>query len=226
MESDNNDDIDSNQELLGEKNEEHEEDEEARRELEEAEESIQLLIDALEDDDDDDSEPGKKKRSIKERGQKVRDSRSANKPSASYIDTNEETVNYYYSHSAMGSINDLKIVIPEQKSVNGKSGKYFKTPTSAGVVNRDKLALKLLKKHKSETGKVICGVVILLFMLGLGSSLIVLAWLLSIKDLYLLGGIFAAGGILFTIVFIINRCKARTENAETDYSVLYKTAMN
>lgn len=220
MEENKDDNDESTESLLNGTNDEEEQ---VQKDLQEAEESIQLLIDVLEEETNKKNSGIGKRTSFLERGPSVENKKVDNNQAVSstdiYDDANENII-----PSAMGSVTDLKLIISENFVPSGDQvrSSYVK-PISAGVNNmHDQLRMKLLKEHRSETGKVVCGIVILLIMFGLGATMIVLAWMLNMKDLYILGGIFAAGGVLFAIMFTIQRCKARQENAETDYSVLYK----
>ena len=74
----------------------------------------------------------------------------------------------------------------------------------------------ILEKEKSQLFKVLCGIIILLIMFGIGALMIVLALMFDIDDLFILGGIFICGGVLFTIGFIIARCTVVLPYAEAE----------
>lgn len=95
-------------------------------------------------------------------------------------------------------------------------------PTTATVLERQKRAQELLKKHVSQRGKICCGLFCMVFILAIGCGLVFAAYWFSLKDLYIIGGVFAIGGVIFSIGFVIVRC---TEKSDPDmYSVLYKSS--
>lgn len=83
---------------------------------------------------------------------------------------------------------------------------------------------KLLRKHTSQTGKILCGIFCIIIMLAIGLGILALAYFFKIKDLYIVGGIFTGGGIVFTIGFIIVRCAFKYE--PDVYTSLYKQSPN
>ncbi|XP_045211764.2 uncharacterized protein LOC123563186 [Mercenaria mercenaria] len=135
-----------------------------------------------------------------------------------YNDRGNESVN-----ASVSDLNTSKLkldITANNVPPKGTEIKFSKISPSSS--DKQRRAMKLLKKHKSETGKIICGIVIMLIILGIGGSLLVLGWIMDMEDLYLLGGIFAFGGVIFTIALIVVRCQTREQLGDTDYSVLYK----
>lgn len=190
---------------------------------EEDEDCIGLLLSSLEKDANEVSE------NLAERKRKIlAEDREADTELKVYLKQKYGNSLDHLDDSVNGSVSDLNtsLIKLEQTTSNvtsnGTRNTNSKRGVPAAVLHREKLAMKLLKKHKSETGKVVCGIAIILIILGIGGSLLFLAFMFDMEDLYILGGIFSLGGIAFTIVFIIVRCQAIEQLEDTDYSVLYK----
>ncbi|XP_060555286.1 uncharacterized protein LOC132716121 [Ruditapes philippinarum] len=186
---------------------------------EDEEDCVKLLLNALGKDDDDNENDGNVA-SGEEKRLLANDSGAGRKLRLrDYTDTGVESVN-----TSVGELNAsrAKLDMPTVRlSSNGKEMNFTKTPSP--FQERQKRAMKLLKKHRSDTGKIVCGVVVMLIILGIGGGLLVLGWINNMEDLYLLGGIFSFGGVLFAIALVVVRCQAREQLEDTDYSVLYKT---
>ena len=80
----------------------------------------------------------------------------------------------------------------------------------------------ILEKEKSQMFKILCGIIILLIMYGVGAAMIILALIFDIDDLFIIAGMFMAGGGVFTIVFIYLRCSVvqSYENEDEEFSIL------
>ena len=80
----------------------------------------------------------------------------------------------------------------------------------------------ILEKEKSQMFKILCGIIILLIMYGVGAAMVVLALIFDIDDLFIIAGMFIAGGGVFTIVFIYLRCSAvqSYEDEDEEFSIL------
>ena len=182
---------------------------------EDEEDCVKLLLNALERDDDDNETSGEGRRLLANQNEAGNISRLQE-----YNDKGVESVT-----ASVSELNASRIKLDMQIGslpFREKESRYTpKTPSP--LHERQMRAMKLLKKHRSESGKIICGIVVMLVILGLGGGLLFLGWMMNMEDLYILGGIFSFGGVIFTIVFIVVRCQARIQIEDTDYSVLYKT---
>lgn len=190
---------------------------------EEEEDCIKLLLNALENEGNEDHEKW-----MERRQKLLADDKNDAADLKVYLKQKYGNLADKLDESVNGSVSELNASI-SKLNLPGKTVSYSNSGNATGkrtvapaVLHRERLAMKLLKKHKSETGKIICGIVIILIILGVGGSLIFLAFMLDMEDLYILGGIFSGGGIAFTIAFIVIRCQASEQLEETDYSVLYK----
>ena len=65
---------------------------------------------------------------------------------------------------------------------------------------------QIMEQEKHQIFKILCGVATLLTMFGTGALMVLLAIIFDIEDLFVLGGMFGLGGIIFTVGFIIARC--------------------
>ena len=74
------------------------------------------------------------------------------------------------------------------------------------ILKRQEKMRKIYEKHTSQTAKILCGIYCIIVILGIGCSLLFFARTFGMKDLYIVGGIFTTGGLLFTISFIVLRC--------------------
>ena len=95
-------------------------------------------------------------------------------------------------------------------------------PMSPTILQKNKRARKLLKKHASQSGKIACGVFCILFIFSIGLGVSFLAYWLNMKDLFIIGGIFTFGGVVFLLGFIIVRCTI--SNDPEVYLTLYKSS--
>jgi len=68
-------------------------------------------------------------------------------------------------------------------------------PIPAAILERSRLAQKLLKKHASETSKCVSGLFIIMLIFSLAAGNLFLAYWFHIDDLLIVGAIFAGGGI-------------------------------
>ena len=82
----------------------------------------------------------------------------------------------------------------------------------------------ILEKEKSQTFKILCGIITLLIMYGVGAAMISLALIFDIDDLFIIAGMFIAGGGVFTIVFIYLRCSVvqsyEDQDEDEEFSIL------
>lgn len=164
------------------------------------EESIQLLIEALEDS---------------ERAQEERRELKRSGGTIALASGNPET---YFEESTDGSERGL---IQQKPAIPKTDGFPLQKGSSGG--KRRQLADLRRAMHQSERRKVFCGIVVILFMICLCAGLLFLGWFFEIEDLYIIGGIFGLGGIIFTIAFIVVRCQTHEQIKDTDCSVLYRT---
>lgn len=178
---------------------------------------IQLLLSALEAQDTEDNENDYEHNECQFAGKGNKNTE------VRFKENNKDRKGRLVGSESDLNINKLKLDIPTNNYafkvvVNSPN----RRPSSARVLDRHTRAMKLLKQHKSETGKAVCGVFIFLLMVGSGSCLLALAWFLHLEDLYILGGIFALGGFMFLTCFVFVRCQASEQMGDTDYSVLYQ----
>ncbi|XP_052782891.1 uncharacterized protein LOC128219106 [Mya arenaria] len=94
-----------------------------------------------------------------------------------------------------------------------------KRPMSAVALERRQRAQKLLQKHNSQKGKIICGIYCIIFILAIGVGMLFLAYLLGMNDLYIVGVVFSVGGVVFALGFVFVRCCIKYD--DVDYSSLY-----
>lgn len=179
--------------------------------VDEEEESIQLLLDAL----DYTENASEQKRKPKTKRNNDSCGQEGNATSYESVEASEL--------DSENNISQLNLVIPKINfCAHGNASSSENKPRSA--ITFDKRAIKLLKKHESESGKIFCGIIVIVLLLGSCACLLVLGYLFDMGDLYIIAGILGAGGFLFTIAFIIVRCQTHDQIEHTDYSVLFKTS--
>ena len=112
-------------------------------------------------------------------------------------------------------INRVHKCAPEASNTEAKQTK----PQSPAALERQRRMRELLKKQDSRVGKIACGVYCIIFILGIGAGLIFAAFALGVPDLYIVGGVFTAGGITFMVGFLLVWCCFKYD--DVDYSSLY-----
>ena len=81
-----------------------------------------------------------------------------------------------------------------------------KTMTEAVKKEKTRTLRMLLEQKNTQLSTVVLGIIVITVMLGIAAAMIVLAGINSNTDFYILGGLFAGGGLIFTVIFIVTHC--------------------
>lgn len=178
--------------------------------IDDDEESVEDLLKALVEDEEAKLKQAFKKRKRSSEGDSVKQVRSE-EVELRHLEDDDDI-------SLSQSKAKLRLEIPSAAFEPTDTRKTM-SPT---VIERNKRARKLLRKHASQSGKIACGVFCICIIFAIGLGVLFLAYWFKIEDLYIVGGIFTGGGFLFLTGFIIVRCTVKS-NPE-DYLTLYKSS--
>ena len=103
----------------------------------------------------------------------------------------------------------------------GKAAAAPQRPMSDAVKKEKKRTLQMrLQQRDTQVSTIIVGIVVITILFGLAITMIVLAGIFDNTDFYIVGAIFALGGVVFTVLFIITNCtpwiKDRRVHAQLD----------
>ena len=84
-----------------------------------------------------------------------------------------------------------------------------KAAVAADTVKRQKKrSLRMrLEQRNTQVSTIIVGVVVNILLLGIGVTMFILAGIFSNTDLYIVGGIFVFGAVVFAALFIVTNCR-------------------
>ena len=103
----------------------------------------------------------------------------------------------------------------------GKGVPAAQRPMSDVVKKEKKRTLRMrLEQRNTQVSTIIVGIIVNVLLIGIGVTMFVLAGIFSNTDLYIVGGIFIFGGVVFAVVFTVTNCnpwlKDRRIHAQID----------
>ena len=64
-----------------------------------------------------------------------------------------------------------------------------------------------LEQRNTQVSTIIVGIVVNVLLIGIGVTMFILAGIFSNTDLYIVGGIFVFGAVVFAVLFIVTNCR-------------------
>lgn len=92
------------------------------------------------------------------------------------------------------------------KQADAPRGKGEVEAAAAKKQKRRTLRMRL-EERNTQVSTVVVGIIVNVLLIGIGVTMFILAGIFSNTDLYIVGGIFVFGAVVFAVLFIVTNCR-------------------